>query len=188
MPSLIARICKFESRRRVRRDHLRGAALVSHLRVAMNVPALPAFLPRGVRVEQLGAGPLRGEALRVETPREAVLYLHGGGYVAGHPRVYRNLCSRLAKGLSADVFVPEYRLAPEHPFPAGLDDCHTASRIGQIGLPMDRSGALNAGIQLRDLFEPVATLVRLRVRVRERATGAWGKSFWSLPLPVVLKP
>ena len=126
MPSLIARICKFESRRRVRRDHLRGAALVTHLRVAMNAPALPPLLPRGVRVQELGAGPLRGEALRVEAAREALLYLHGGGYVAGHPRVYRNLCSRLAKGLRADVFVPEYRLAPEHRFPAALDDALAA--------------------------------------------------------------
>lgn len=92
----------------------------------MNAPALPPIVPRGVRVEQLGAGPLRGEALRVTAPREAVLYLHGGGYVAGHPRVYRNMCSRLAKGLSADVFVPEYRLAPEHPFPAALDDALAA--------------------------------------------------------------
>ncbi|MBJ7354165.1 MAG: hypothetical protein JHC98_05010 [Thermoleophilaceae bacterium] len=69
-----------------------------------------------------------------------------------------------------------------------LDDCHTATRIGQMGLPIDGTGLLNGGIQLRDLFAPVATFVRLRVRVRERATGAWGKSFWSLPLPVVLTP
>lgn len=69
-----------------------------------------------------------------------------------------------------------------------LDDCHTAARIGQLGLPIDGSGLLNGGIQLRDLFKPVATFVRLRVRVREKATGRWGKSFWSLALPVVLKP
>lgn len=69
-----------------------------------------------------------------------------------------------------------------------LDDCHTAARIGQMGLPMDGTGLLNGGIQLRDLEKPVATFVRLRVKVREPGTGAWGKSFWSLPLPVVLSP
>jgi hypothetical protein len=69
-----------------------------------------------------------------------------------------------------------------------LDDCHTAARIGQLGLPMDGSGLLNGGIQLRDLRQPVATFVRLRVRVREPGNGALGKSFWSLPLPLVLKP
>ncbi|HEX6240538.1 MAG TPA: alpha/beta hydrolase [Polyangiales bacterium] len=122
MASFIARIIKAESRRRIRREHQSPQALVAHLRVAMNRPGMPLFLPRGVRHEELGAGPLRGEALRVAAPTQAVLYLHGGGYVAGHPRVYRNLCARLAKKLSADVFVPEYRLAPEHPFPAALDD------------------------------------------------------------------
>lgn len=69
-----------------------------------------------------------------------------------------------------------------------LDDCRTATRVGQMGLPMDGSGLLNGGVQLRDLFQPVATFVRLRVMVREPGTGAWGKSFWSLHLPVVLKP
>lgn len=69
-----------------------------------------------------------------------------------------------------------------------LDDCHSATRIGQLGLPIDGSGVLNGGIQLRDLVQPVSTFVRLRVRVRDRETGAWGKSFWSLPLPVVLRP
>jgi hypothetical protein len=69
-----------------------------------------------------------------------------------------------------------------------LDDCHTATRIGQIGMPMDGSGALNQGIQLRDLVAPVATFVRLRVRLRDPATGGWGKSLWSLPLPVTLRP
>lgn len=69
-----------------------------------------------------------------------------------------------------------------------LDDCHRATRIGQLGLPIDGSGTLSGGIQLRDLVQPVSTFVRLRVRVRDRETGAWGKSFWSLPLPVVLKP
>lgn len=69
-----------------------------------------------------------------------------------------------------------------------LDDCHTATRIGQMGLPVDGSGLLDGRVQLRDLFKPVATFVRLRVRVREPVTGDWGKSFWSLALPVVLKP
>jgi hypothetical protein len=69
-----------------------------------------------------------------------------------------------------------------------LDDCHSATRIGQVGLPPDGFGALNGPVPLRDLFKPVATFVRLRTRVREPGTGAWGKSFWSLPLPIVLKP
>jgi acetyl esterase/lipase len=128
MASLLAHVVKRVSRLKIRRELASPEALVAHLRVSMNSPALPPMIPKGVRFEELGEGPLRGEALRVASPREAVLYLHGGGYVAGHPRVYRNLCARLAKRLSADVFVPEYRLAPEHRFPAALEDALAAYR------------------------------------------------------------
>jgi len=128
MASLLAHIVKRVTRRKMRRELESPERLVAHLRVAMNEPPLPPMIPKGVRWEELGDGALRGEALRVAVPREAVLYLHGGGYVAGHPRVYRNLCARLAKRLTADVFVPEYRLAPEHPFPAALEDALAAYR------------------------------------------------------------
>lgn len=126
MASLLAHVVKRVARRKIRRRPKSAESLVAHLRVSMNSPALPPMIPKGVRFDELGAGPLRGEALFVAAPREAVLYLHGGGYVAGHPRVYRNLCARLAKRLSADVFVPDYRLAPEHPFPAALEDALAA--------------------------------------------------------------
>ena len=56
----------------------------------------------------------------------AVLYLHGGAYVLGSGRAYRHLVSRLAAALGAPVWVPDYRLAPEHPFPAALDDALAA--------------------------------------------------------------
>jgi hypothetical protein len=69
-----------------------------------------------------------------------------------------------------------------------LDDCHHAMRIGQLGMPVDGGRVLDGGVQLRDLDKPVSTFVRLRVRVRNKSDGSWGKSFWSLPLPVVLKP
>jgi acetyl esterase/lipase len=126
MASLLAHVVKRVSRRKIRKNHATPERLVAHLRVAMNAPPLPPMIPKGVRFEEPGQGPLRGEALHVAEAREAVLYLHGGGYLAGHPRVYRNLCARLAKRLSADVFVPEYRLAPEHPFPAAVEDALAA--------------------------------------------------------------
>lgn len=121
-----ARAVKFFSRLQVKRRPRSAEALVKHLRVAMNRPPLPLMLPPGVKLTHEQAGPLRGDVLRVSHPRQTVLYLHGGGYVAGHPRVYRNFCSRLAHGLSADVYVPDYRLAPESPFPAALDDARAA--------------------------------------------------------------
>lgn len=52
-----------------------------------------------------------------------LLYFHGGGYVAGSPASHRHLAARLAVDLNGTVIVPHYRLAPENPFPAALDDC-----------------------------------------------------------------
>lgn len=69
-----------------------------------------------------------------------------------------------------------------------LDDCHNAQLLGQIAMPAAPSTVFDGSVQLRDLKKPVATFVRLRVRVRERQTGAWGKSYWSLALPIVLRP
>jgi epsilon-lactone hydrolase len=52
-----------------------------------------------------------------------LLYLHGGSWMAGTPAGYRPLATRLARAARAEVIVIDYRLAPEHPFPAGLEDC-----------------------------------------------------------------
>ncbi len=60
---------------------------------------------------------------RPETDRDrVVVYLHGGGYSAGSFRSHRDIVSRLCKESGARMLVPEYRLAPEHPFPAQLED------------------------------------------------------------------
>jgi monoterpene epsilon-lactone hydrolase len=57
-----------------------------------------------------------------------VYYLHGGGYVAGSPAMYRTLTGALALRCRARVFALEYRLAPEHRFPAALDDAVSGYR------------------------------------------------------------
>lgn len=56
------------------------------------------------------------------TPERTILYIHGGGYVSGGPAMYRRLAGQLATATGAQVVVPDYRLAPEHPFPAPIDD------------------------------------------------------------------
>jgi acetyl esterase/lipase len=67
---------------------------------------------------------------RITTPASRhgrhALYLHGGGYVSGAPGYYRHFTWRLADAAKAHVWAPEYRLAPEHPFPAALDDAMAA--------------------------------------------------------------
>ncbi|MGJ7509746.1 alpha/beta hydrolase [Variovorax sp. GT1P44] len=60
--------------------------------------------------------------------RGVLLYLHGGAFCLHMPNAYRQLAARLARTTGMRVLVPAYRLAPEHPFPAGLDDCSAACR------------------------------------------------------------
>ena len=61
-------------------------------------------------------------------PRGAVLYLHGGAFCIHLPALYRDFCLDLAQRSGVPVLLPDYRLAPEYPAPAALDDCELAYR------------------------------------------------------------
>ena len=73
-----------------------------------------------------------GAGVRLHRPLEpaatsgALLWIHGGGYLLGSARQDDQLCRRFARKLGITVGSVEYRLAPEHPFPAALDDCYAA--------------------------------------------------------------
>ncbi|MFD1175151.1 alpha/beta hydrolase [Paenibacillus puldeungensis] len=56
----------------------------------------------------------------------ALLWSHGGGYVLGYPGVDDGVCQSFVEAAGCVVFSPDYRLAPEHPFPAGIEDCYAA--------------------------------------------------------------
>ncbi len=76
-------------------------------------------------------------------PRPVLVYLHGGGWTIGSIETHDNACRSLANGSRAVVVSVEYRLAPEHPFPAGLDDCRAAVRwvvdnAGDLGVDPER--------------------------------------------------
>ncbi len=69
----------------------------------------------------------------VATPTEVhpdrhILYIHGGAYVLGSPKSHIAMCARLAKRAAATITVIDYRLAPEHVYPAAIDDCVAAYR------------------------------------------------------------
>ena len=59
-------------------------------------------------------------------PDQAILYLHGGGYAFGSPRSHRDIGCLLSEAAQAEVFVLDYRLAPEHVFPAAVEDATAA--------------------------------------------------------------
>src|SRR5262249_36571903 len=59
-------------------------------------------------------------------PDVRLLYLHGGGFVSGSGAYYLAQAAHISAAGKCAVLLPDYRLAPEHPFPAGLDDCVSA--------------------------------------------------------------
>lgn len=84
--------------------------------------------PRGLRnVETFLNGVLARRLIPEGAPvGKAVLYLHGGGYVLGSPATHFGMAGRLALASGCEVFVIDYRLAPEHPAPAALEDALSA--------------------------------------------------------------
>lgn len=78
--------------------------------------------------------PEKVEAATHADPEGAILYLHGGGYVAGGLEYARGYASVLAMETGYKVFFPAYRLAPEHPCPTALKDCLTTYRYLTDGL------------------------------------------------------
>ncbi|GIF73443.1 alpha/beta hydrolase [Asanoa siamensis] len=113
-------------------------ALSGRLDPAVRVADL--YLPLGggptlVRVYQTGPGPL-------------LLWLHGGGFVGGSVRDLDHVCSRLARLAGRTVVSLEYRLAPEHPYPAALDDTYDAMCwLAAHGAVLGGDGRLAAGGQ-----------------------------------------
>lgn len=79
---------------------------------------------------------------------ETLLYLHGGGWVQGSIDTHDGLCRRLADLAGIRVISYDYRLAPEHPFPAAADDilaCYTAMIAGETDLEIDASQLIVGG-------------------------------------------
>lgn len=79
---------------------------------------------RGVTVEETRVNDLYAEWLRPKNARDGkvLLYLHGGAYVLGNCQTHRHMVSHIAKAARMNALVPDYRLAPEHRFPAAIDD------------------------------------------------------------------
>jgi len=105
-------------------------------------------------------------------PGPLLLFFHGGGFVFGDLDTHEPFCAEIARQLSLPVLAVDYRLAPEHPFPAGAEDCIAAARWAAAGPPElglevtglvacgDSAGgnfAIVVGLALRD--EPAAVPV-----------------------------
>ena len=122
-------------------------------------------LPRGTRRAQgfLGGVPTTVVSAGDSAPMSAVrvLYLHGGGYQVSSARAYRGLLAHLSKAVGAPVLAPDYRLAPEHPYPAGVEDSlavyralrergHEAQHIAVAGDSAGGGLAMSVLLRLRE--------------------------------------
>lgn len=79
---------------------------------------------RGVAIEETTIAGLKAEWYRPKeaTEGKVLFYLHGGAYALGSCDSHRKLVTHIARAAGIEAVLPEYRLAPEHPFPAGLED------------------------------------------------------------------
>jgi monoterpene epsilon-lactone hydrolase len=95
----------------------------------------PALLPRGVAVTRESVAGLPAVVVSAATPGPTVLHFHGGGYCVGSARTPLVWAAHLAAKTGCRVILPEYRLAPEHPFPAAFEDADTilAEVCGEAG-------------------------------------------------------
>ena len=85
-------------------------------------------LPEEVQVNQLAIGEMYAEWIKLpqNNGQKAMLYFHGGMYVTGSPQSHRQHVYKFVKGSGVNALVFDYRLAPEHPFPAALNDALSA--------------------------------------------------------------
>ncbi|MDO8434698.1 MAG: alpha/beta hydrolase [Candidatus Binatus sp.] len=131
-----------------------------------------------VKVEPVNAGGIKAEWIAAPgaDAGRSILYLHGGGYVIGSINTHRSLAGRLSRAAKARVLVIDYRLAPEHPFPAAVDDSVAAYRwMLSTGLKPARTAVAgdSAGGGLA-----IATLVAIRDAKLPSPAAGVGLSPW----------
>ena len=143
----------------------------SRLREA-NIASFSRYVTRGVRVERFEIQGLPAAWLGPEGTFDdkIILYLHGGGYVSGSINSHLILCLPMTQALKRNILLPEYRLAPEHPFPAALEDALASYRWllregyspQNIVIAGDSAGGglgLATTLALRDAGEPLPAAV-----------------------------
>ncbi len=121
-------------------------------------------------------GPAGSLGLRIYTPvaaggaaLPAILYLHGGGFVVGDLDCYDGLCRTLANEAACRVISVDYRLAPEHPFPAAVDDCFAAFQWVQANasdLSVDPNRLAVAGDSAGGNLAAVTCLLAMHAKTR----------------------
>lgn len=144
------------------------AEMVKYLRSKLELSQfLRSLITPRVDARDVSDGRVKGEWLQLTNDlRQTVYYLHGGGYVACSPRTHRPFTSALSRAANARVFALDYRLAPEHRFPAAVEDAVAGYRWlldqgvdpQEIVIGGDSAGgglAIATMVALRDAGEPL---------------------------------
>ena len=98
---------------------------------AVSSLGIPRKLLRQVEISKISLGGVRTQrtiARGADGSGPTILYIHGGGMVMCSPRSHRGIISHIAVETGACVYAPDYRLAPQNPFPAGIEDAFTVYR------------------------------------------------------------
>lgn len=141
------------------------------------------------------AGPAGDIPLRLYDARESreagpiITFYHGGGFVIGDLDTHHNLCTEIAALMDLPVVAVDYRLAPEHPFPAAIEDCEAATRwiasspselerTATGVIPIGDSAGGNATIVVSQLLgaKPATVPVVLQVPIFPLASDAMGSA------------
>ncbi len=160
---------------------LNANATLEEMRAGMEAGSFPAT--EAATVTSVDANGVPGEWVTVpeSDPNRRLLYVHGGGYVMGSPVTHRRLCEGIARAAECAVLNLDYRMAPEHVFPAAVDDAIAALQFLQENGPDDPGAAdsvfvggdsAGGGLML-------ATLLAARERGVAMPDGGIGISVWS---------
>jgi epsilon-lactone hydrolase len=183
MPSwqarLFSKFLRLMVKRGLHRDGMDEAEAVRRIRRALEPNSfLRPRLPHAVKIEPVDSVAVKGEWVTwTDSPERVIYYLHGGGYVACSPETHRSFTAHLSQAANAKVFALRYRRAPEHKFPAALEDAVRGYRmLLENGEPAERIiiGGDSAGGGLT-----LATLIALRDRGIPLPGGAFCLSPWT---------
>lgn len=174
MPSLAAKFFNSMIRKTLRKQRWGRdeQELAARARRKFGAPSIAqGLITIGLEVERVGGSELRGEWVSPKDPRKdgIILYIHGGGFVSCSARTHRPITAALARKTKLEVFAIDYRLAPEHRFPAALDDVFAGYKrlkeagVGKIALGGDSAGGglvMSLLVRIRDAgLEPPACAV-----------------------------
>lgn len=97
---------------------------IKRYRILLEMSARAFKLDKKIKFQPVKINKIDAERIipRDLSSNKTILFLHGGGFIAGSINSHRDLASRIAKASNAEVLIINYRLAPEHPYPAGLED------------------------------------------------------------------